>query len=280
MSRDALELKRCGLRFLAALLAAGATWVANAETLPTRGTTDSRIRTTTYNADEVYRLYGFVGYAIELIFENGESFAGKGGGDLEGVTIDAYANSVLLKPRAAIVATNLVIYTDRRAYRFDYSVEARRPTRLSDEVIYAVRFLYPPRLDGGPSPEEVIERELAQAKDARPKNSDYWYCGHRSLKPAAASDDGVHTRLTFADRAEIPAIFVRNEDGSESLLNFSMDGGDVVIHRLAPALVLRRGRLTGCIVNRGYAGSGARLESGTVSPRVERETAMPQGATR
>jgi type IV secretion system protein VirB9 len=248
---------------------------AFAEALPAKGKTDSRIRTTTYSADEVYRLYGFVGYAIELIFEEGETFAGKGGGDLEGVTIDAHANSVLLKPRAAIVATNLVIYTDRRAYRFDYSVEARRPNHYLDEVIYAVRFLYPPHADAGARPQAEIERELARARTIRPRNADYWYCGHRPLKPVAASDDGVHTRLTFADRAELPAIFVRNEDGSESLLNFSMDEGDVLIHRLAPKLILRRGRLVGCIVNRGYAGTGTRLESGTVSPRIEREPKEP-----
>jgi type IV secretion system protein VirB9 len=245
--------------------------VARAETLPDKGTVDSRVRSTTYNADQVYRLYGFVGYAIELIFEDGETFAGKGGGDLEGVTIDAHANSVILKPRAAIVATNLVIYTDRRAYRFDYSVESRRPNHSYDEVIYAVRFLYPLLADAVANRENDVERELEDAKTRRPRNLDYWYCGHRGLKPIAASDDGVHTRLTFADRAELPAVFVRNQDGSESLLNFSMDQGDVLIHRLAPKLILRRGRLTGCIVNQGYAGSGMRLESGTVSPRVERE---------
>ena len=79
------------------------------------------------------------------------------------------------------------------------------------------------------------------------------------------------TRITFSDRSEIPAIFVRNEDGSESLLNFSMDGGDVVIHRLAPKFILRRGRLTGCIVNEGFCGRGRAPGHGTVSPRVERE---------
>lgn len=247
--------------------------VSAAETVPAKGALDSRIRTTTYSAEQVYRLHGFVGYAIELVFEDGETFAGKGGGDLEGVTIDAHANSVLLKPRAALVATNLVIYTDRRAYRFDYSVEARRPKRDSDELIYAVRFLYPPRADasGGESPASDIERELARAKTVRPRNTDYWYCGHGSVRPAAASDDGVHTRLTFTDRAELPAIFVRNEDGSESLLNFSMDEGEVVIHRLAPKLILRRGKLVGCIVNKGFDGAGTRLDSGTVSPRIERE---------
>jgi type IV secretion system protein VirB9 len=86
----------------------------------------------------------------------------------------------------------------------------------------------------------------------------------------AASDDGVHTRLRFAANADLPAIFVRNDDDSESLLNFSMDAGDVVIHRVARRFVLRRGIVTGCIVNRGYVGGGTRLESGTVAPGVER----------
>jgi type IV secretion system protein VirB9 len=248
----------------------------HAETVPVRGNVDSRIRTAAYDSDEVYRLRGFVGYVIELILEDGETYAGKGGGDLEGVTIDAHANSVLLKPRAAIVATNLVIYSDRRAYRFDYSVESRPPNRFADDVVYAVRFLYPPRADSGPSADAELDRELALAKASMPKNADYWYCGHRSLKPAAVSDDGVHTRITFTNRAELPAIFVRNEDGSESLLNFSIDEGDVVIHRLAPRFVLRRGRLTGCIVNKGFAGAGGRLESGTVSPQIERDRKAPR----
>ncbi len=255
------------------LFAAG---IARAETSPVRGKVDSRIRTAAYNAEEVYRLRGFVGYVIELVLEDGETFAGKGGGDLDGVTIDAHANSVLLKPRAAIVATNLVIYSDRRAYRFDYSVEARAPNRFSDDVVYAVRFLYPPRVDLGPSVDAELDRELALAKTSLPRNADYWFCGHRSLRPVAASDDGVHTRIAFPDRAELPAIFVRNEDGSESLLNFSMDDGDVVIHRLAPKFILRRGRLTGCIVNKGFDGAGTRLDSGTVSPRVERDRKAPR----
>ena len=63
----------------------------------------------------------------------------------------------------------------------------------------------------------------------RPRNFDYWYCGFPALKPIAASDDGVHTRLRFGAHAELPAIFVRNDDGSESLLNFNLEAGDVVV---------------------------------------------------
>ncbi len=252
---------------------------SSAETLPTKGRVDGRIRTALYSSEEVYRLVGFVGYDIELIFEPGERFAGKGGGDLEALTIEAYENQVHIKPRAAIVATNLVIYTDRRAYRFDYSASARRPNPAVDEVMYAVRFTYPP----SESPEDErarqaadLERDLTRAKAERPRNTDYWFCGNAAVRPKAASDDGVQTRLTFGPRAEIPAIFVRNADDSESLLNFSMDGGDVVIHRVAPKFIIRRGKLTGCIVNKGFAGAGERLKSGTLSPDVERERKEPR----
>ncbi len=230
-----------------------------AETLPTKGPVDSRIRTALYSSEEVYRLVGFVGYDIELIFEPGERFTGKGGGDLEAVTIEAHENQVHIKPRAAVVATNLVIYTDRRAYRFDYSASDHRPNRLLDEVMYAVRFTYPEAFGasgtGGGKARE-IEHELKRAKVDRTRNTDYWFCGNGAVKPVAASDDGIQTRLTFGSRAEIPAIFVRNADNTESLLNFSMDAGDVVIHRVAPKFIIRRGRLTGCIVNKGFRGAG------------------------
>lgn len=255
------------------LLLLGAVHAASAETLPLKGTVDSRIRTAAYIAEEVYRLYGFVGYEIELVFEEGESFAGHGGGDLEGITFGWYENHLILKPKAASVRTNLVVYTDRRAYRFDYSVSARRPNPFSDELMYAVRFTYPPPppVKGGPTPAEQVELELARARASRPRNFDYWYCGKSAVRPMAASDDGVHTRLTFGSKAELAAIFVRNDDGSESLLNFSVDGGDVIIHRVAAKFIVRRGKLTGCVVNKGFVGAGERLESGTVAPDVRRE---------
>jgi type IV secretion system protein VirB9 len=249
---------------------------ASAETLPTKGKVDPRIRTATYNADEVYKLSGVVGYVIELIFEEGEIFTGKAGGDLEAVTIDGYQNQVHIKPKAAIVATNLVIYTNRRAYRVDYSASSRIPSRLSEEAIYAVRFSYPDSGKGTATNQARVASELARADANRPRNVDYWYCGRPSIKPVAASDDGIHTRFTFNARSELPAIFVRNDDGSESLLNFSVEEGDVVIHRVARQFILRRGRLTGCVVNKGFAGTGERLESGTLSPDVQRDRKDPR----
>jgi type IV secretion system protein VirB9 len=251
------------------LLAACGSGAASAETLAAKGVVDSRIRVAVYNGEEVYRLYGFVGYQIDLEFEPGEVFAGIGAGDLEGLAYSGQDNHLFLKPKAAKVATNLTVLTSRRHYQFDYSALAERP-RLGDPmVIYALRFVYPPGPQASPPVEAAFD-----APNAAAVNRDYWFCGHPSLRPIAASDDGVRTRLRFGAHAELPAIFVRNDDGSESLLNFSMDGADLIVHRVARGFVLRRGALTGCVVNRGFSGGGVRLQSGTVSPGVER--AVPE----
>lgn len=255
------------------VLILGIASLTHAESVPVPGSIDARIRTAAYRHEEVYRLQGFVGYGIELVFEDGEQFVGQAGGDLDGIAFGAHENHVILKPRAANVGTNFVVYTNRRAYRFDYTVADRRPDPLRDEVIYAVRFVYPAPVSqpAVPTLAERIESDLTAARASRPRNADYWFCGHPAVKPVAASDDGVHMRLTFGSRAELPAIFVRGEDGAESLLNFSVEGGDIVIHRVAREFVVRRGRLTGCIVNKGFAGTGDRLDSGTIAPDVRRE---------
>jgi type IV secretion system protein VirB9 len=138
------------------------------------------------------------------------------------------------------------------------------------QIIYALRFQYPKP----PPASEVTALNLAfsQQANAQPHNTDYWYCGGPELQPLKAWDDGVHTHLRFNPRIEMPAVFVHNDDGSESLLNFSIEDNDVIIHRIARQFMVRRGKLVGCIVNRGYAGVGAALDSGTVSPMVRRAT--------
>jgi type IV secretion system protein VirB9 len=253
-------------------------YTAIGESLPVKGATDQRIRTAIYSADEVFRLYGFVGYHIDLEFEADESFIDLSGGDLEALTFYGHGNILTLKPKAAAAEMNLAVTTTKRRYYFEYTASARRPTRFADPVMYAVRFVYGPAAGmAGPTPAQRIDQALQSAASERPRNFDYWFCGHPSLKPARTFDDGVHTRLTFGSRAELPAIFVRNDDGSESLLNFSMESGDMVVHRVAHRFILRRGKLSGCIVNKAFGGSGERLESGTVTPAVERERKEPRG---
>ncbi len=141
--------------------------------------------------------------------------------------------------------------------------------------MYALRFVYPETV--GAHTADLTAQRLAAAPASRWHNLGYGYRGSPSLKPESAWDDGVQTHLRFGARRELPAIFVRNDDGSESLVNFSMDSGELVAQRVAREFVVRRGRLYGCIVNQGFSGAGERLSSGTIAPDVERVT---QGSTR
>ncbi|MBS0579549.1 MAG: TrbG/VirB9 family P-type conjugative transfer protein [Proteobacteria bacterium] len=233
------------------------------------GATDSRIRTVVYAPDEVYRLRGYAGYQVDLEFEVGEAFLGLGAGDVESLTFGAQANHLFLKPRASGIATNLTVITDRRTYHFDYQASDRRPDPALGDVVYVLRFVYAPSPQAEPA--AALEGGFVQAVAARPHNLQYGYRGSSALKPIAAWDDGVQTHLSFGSRQELPAIFVRNEDQSESLVNFTVEADEVVVHRVVRELQVRRGALAGCIVNEAFGGGGERLPSGTIAPGIERD---------
>lgn len=247
---------------------------ALANWVPARGVVDTRIRVAPYSAEEVYQLYGYVGYQIDVEFARDEAFLGLAAGDVDGISFQAKGNHLFLKPRVARVQTNLTVLTNRRQYEFEYSVLPGPPDPGLGEVIYALRFTYPEtrRQSVAAVAAKQIAGALARASESRPQNYDYWYCGRPELKPLAAWDDGVRTWIRFGARSELPAIFIEADDGTESLINFSVSQDDIVLQRIARRFVLLRGHLTGCIVNKAFTGGGERLNSHTVSPAVERVT--------
>ena len=234
---------------------------------------DRRIRVVRYSADRVYRLRGYVGYEIDLQFALRERVRGIGVGDAKGITFGAAKNNLFIKPRAAHVSTNLTVLTNRRTYLFAYTAGPAPAGRGIHDAVYAMRFEY----THVRAQRRVLAARRARVNEAlgaaaklAPRNYDYWYCGASSLKPVAAWDDGVETHLTFGARADLPAVFVRNADGSDSLVNFNVESGTMIVQRVAKRFILRRGILTGCVVNEAFAGSGRRLASGTLSPDVLR----------
>ncbi len=248
-----------------------AAWVASAAVA---AAADSRLRTMLYSADQVYRLPAVIGYEIDLQFEAGESFVGLGAGDLEGLAFRAQANHLFIKPKATHVHTNLTVLTSRRVYHFDYRTLPQQSDPDGIDVVYALRFAYPappsrpspPTSVAAPTPQQLLSEPPALTQ----RNVNYWYCGAPELQPVAAWDDGLHTHLRFGARSELPAVFVRNDDNSESLVNFTVVDDEVIIHRVVRRLIVRRGKLAGCIVNKGFIGGGESLSLGTVSPQVER----------
>ena len=83
---------------------------------------------------------------LDLEFEPGETFSTLGGGDLAGLTYGAIGNHLVLKPKAPAVSTSLTVITNRRTYVIDYTVLPGRPDPMNDELVYSLRFNYPPNL--------------------------------------------------------------------------------------------------------------------------------------
>ena len=261
---------------LATTLALAAPY-GRAATVPAVGEVDARVRVVAYDPADVISLQGYVGYQIHLQFAEGEEFVNLGSGDNGAFDIGAERNHFFIKPKEARAATNFTVLTNRRAYHFDYTVSSIAPVGAATRrMVYSIRFNYPE--DEARKAAEDQERRRAEARMSegttdRPRNSDYWFCGNDSLKPVSAHDDGMQTRLRFHTRSDFPAMFVQNDDGSESLLNFSVEADEVVIHRVARRFVLRRGGLAGCVINGSFAGGGARTPTNTTATGVRRITA-------
>ncbi|MBS0374238.1 MAG: TrbG/VirB9 family P-type conjugative transfer protein [Proteobacteria bacterium] len=233
---------------------------------------DPRVRSVDYEPNEVVPLTAFVGYHVHVEFGQDEQFVNLAAGDTAALDVGAEGNHLLLKPRAAAGPTNLTVLTNRRTYFFEYRALARAPR--ADEAVYSIAFRY---RDARPATLPVGSPDAdSQLQKPRPvANRDYWYCGDPALRPLAAVDDGLQLRLTFADYAEWPAVYASEADGTESLVNYHVEGGAMILHRLAARFVLRRGKEVGCVVNRGSREHGSRPSSGTTDPGISRELREP-----
>lgn len=248
--------------------------VGSAETVPGSGGGDARLRSVIYDPQQIIRLQGYVGYQIDLEFALDERFANLAAGDTAALDVAAIDQHLLIKPRTALVGTNITIFTNRRVYHVQYRAARSIPIPPTHDVVYAVRFVYPMDVEA-PAAAKSVDRELDAPSVSRPHNLQYDYCGPPTLRPLRVYDDGVQTHVTFPVRADIPAIFVRDAAGTESLANFHVESESVIIHQVAAQLVLRRGRLIGCLVNRGFEGGGEALNSRTLAPAVVRRVKEP-----
>ena len=105
---------------------------SSADALPRRGGIDPRIRTAMYNAEEVYRLSGFVGYHVDLEFERDESFVGISARRSRSAHVQcARQSSHSATESGQLAQMNLTVTTTKRRYYFDYSVYSRTAESVS-----------------------------------------------------------------------------------------------------------------------------------------------------
>jgi len=209
---------------------------------------DPRIRTLTYDADQVHRLTGFMGFQTMLEFGPDERIENVSIGDALGwqITPNKRATLLFLKPIDNAPATNMTVVTDRRRYVFELSVGAS--AAAGSDAAYVVRFRYP-----------ALASEAPPAQPAAPatRNTAYRIEGAKALAPSQVFDDGRATYLAWPQQADLPAIFVIGADGVEGLANAVVKDGYLVVDQLAPRFVLRSAKASATIVNSGWTAPSA-----------------------
>lgn len=215
---------------------------------------DSRIKTVSYNPDDVYRVKVRLGTATLIQLSEGETVesenSGLGIGDSQGWTIAVRGNNIFMKPKAKSPDTNITLVTNMRTYAF--SLES---VEHSSNAAYILRFNYPKAERDALAKrraEEAKQRKKEQLKDRlactdvpAPAedhiNIDYWGWGDKELTPSFIWDDGQFTCMKYPRNDELPAIYRITSDGGEALVNSHMEGETIVIHNTAEQFRLRLG---------------------------------------
>ena len=221
---------------------------------PTLAASDPRLKSVHYETDKVVTVLGRLGYQSMIEFGNGEQIENVAVGDSSAwqVTPNKRANLLFLKPLFGKAKTNMTVVTDQRTYLFDLSVAS------TGAPLYNLRFTY-----GARPPEAQPQQRriaypslLANASGAAPAiahpklNYDWKAKGKKELLPARTYDDGRSVYLQWKAGVPMPALYARDAEGRESLVNYRQVGAFIVIDQVPHALVMRLGKRTGYLINR------------------------------
>ncbi len=234
------------------------------------GGPDRRIRYVTYDPDAVVPVDAVVGIVTHIVLEPGETYVTHAFGDGKAWDFAAKANHCFLKAVATNADSNLTIVTDRRSYHFSLRLLADAAAAPTFEIA----FRYPDT--------EVRKRREDARRSAvedsfkgngEKPNLDYTMSGDLDLAPVNTWDDREFTYFKFPGQRDIPAIYMVDADGSESIVNRHTTGPSneiVVVHKVAARWVLRLGSRALAIWNDAYDPEGRRNVSHTASPDVNR----------
>ncbi len=228
--------------------------------LPKPLSSDVRVRTIAYNPNNVVALTGSQLIQTAIEFGEDETILGVESGDSDSWTVkvnEHKPNILFVKPTMDDSNSSLTVMTDEHVYEFNLKTTQNS---ASNDMTYILRFTYP----------EKLQEELSAAFNAKQKlkasvvnqtpidplslNWNYAFSKRCSIDnvPVKAFDDGEFTYFQFSKNTEIPAIFIVDGSGHESLANFKTQGSYVVIQRIARQFSLRNGKLVSCIFNEAY----------------------------
>lgn len=238
---------------------------AFAEKQPRGMPTDNRIRTLTYNENEVYRITLNYGYMVNIEFAADENIETVSAGDTISWQFVPAGRRLFIKPVMNDAQTNLTVVTSKRVYTFD--LNAKNPEKDAKwKLTYLVRFSYPgqdylqvgavgrPAGSATPTTAPTHVAGTNRARTASDFNFQYKVVAGKNgdgISPTFVFDDGEFTFFQFADKRkkELPAIFLVDNDSNESVVNYRIEGKYMVVERLGSRYTLRSGEGVVCVTN-------------------------------
>jgi type IV secretion system protein VirB9 len=251
---------------------------AEVGTVPTAS--DARIQTVRYTGDNVIRITAAEGIVTTIELSGKEEIKDFAMGDRDAWHAAINGNLFVLKPKDVKADTNLTIFTNKRSYLF----QLRTTSRTARNVAYWVRLQYPEQEVGTPeavalakmeAERRQVKADLKGSSQEGTLNYDYWIVGPQELQPLAMHDNGRQTFMLFSAANALPAAFVIEPDGSESLVDYHLEGDTMVLHRVVQRILLRRGKLVAGIRNHSPTAPVESSPTGTASGKVERVVREP-----
>ena len=229
-----------------------------------------RIRHVDYDPDEVVTIEGTIGVAVHIQLEPGEAYVAHAFGDGKAWDFAYRQHHLFVKPTAVDADTNLTVVTDRRSYHFALRLRMERGTVPT----YEVAFRYRDRRSRAAQQAALGEKlEEAFARPPRQVNLRYTMSGDTDIAPVNCWDDRLMTSFKFAGGADLPAIYMVDPDGRESVVDRHSAGPSneiVVVHRVAARWVLRLGGRALAVWNDAYSPEGRTDGTGTSVPDARR----------
>ncbi|MFN7039033.1 MAG: P-type conjugative transfer protein VirB9 [Alphaproteobacteria bacterium] len=209
---------------------------------------DKRIRVMVYNPNDVFKFIGYYGYQASIEFADGETVDTISLGDTVAWQIVPAGKRIFIKPMEADATTNMTVITNKRLYHFE--LHASEAIDINDpDMVFAVKFLYPDEA-GGTAVQQFASSTEPDLSEPGNYNFNYAISGPEKISPTKIFDDGEFTYFQFKDKnAEIPAFFMVEPDGTESIINYRISGKYVVIERVISRYTLRLGKSIVCVFN-------------------------------
>jgi type IV secretion system protein VirB9 len=229
---------------------------------------DARLVQRAYDPGAVVRIEGRPSVQATIRFGDDELIENVAIGDSNAwqVTPNKRANLLFVKPLLPRATTNMTVVTSAHTYFFDLVASPRAANPL-----YELAFTYPPvakpaagaKADAAAA--QPNEAEMAAATDPAsvvdPASLNFAWAGDgdRKLLPSRIYDDGTSTYLAWQAGSPVPAILIKDRQGSEGPVNYAVRGDVIVIDLVPREIILRSGRQTATIANNGPARSPAAL---------------------